>query len=131
MATVRDLIHRALRKGRVVGEGQTPSPELVQDALDELMDLASMWAEVEGIENTLPNSTLDTVVDEPRVVRSLIVYELAVLMAEEMDIEVPAVLARARDRRKGLAQSYFLNDMRTGVDPALLPLTQPYDIGTS
>lgn len=44
MATVRDIITRAYKRLRVVGEGETPSSEAMSDGLDALNDMIYHWS---------------------------------------------------------------------------------------
>lgn len=129
MPTVRAVLTRALRKSSAIPEGATPSQELIQDALETMFDLAGMWHDTEGIPNTLPNSTLETEVQEPRVVIGALVYELAVMIADDLGLLVGRSVIMTRDRFKARAQSYYLNDMRTKVDTALQPRPE-FDIDT-
>jgi hypothetical protein len=43
MPTCNDVITRAFRKARVYGTGETPTPEDMADALDELQNLYEQW----------------------------------------------------------------------------------------
>jgi hypothetical protein len=125
--TVRNILERALRKGRVVPEGDTASPELIADALEELRDMCGTWRDTEGIPNALAAAGLTTAINEPRVVMAALVYELACTLADEVGVPVPTGLTKRAREYKGRAQAFYLNDMTAEMPTALKPAAQ-FDI---
>ncbi|MGQ0835639.1 MAG: hypothetical protein ACT4O5_12115 [Gammaproteobacteria bacterium] len=99
MATARDVITRALRKGHVVGSAETPSDEQISAGLDTFNDMLEAWRD-EGIDLGLSTLTLNTTLAVDAGVMRALVSNLAVEAANDEGVAVPQTTAVIAERSR-------------------------------
>lgn len=118
MATAQDLITRALRKGHVVANGETPATEVLAAALDTFNDLLESWRDA-GIDLGLGTLTLATTVAVDAGSTRAIVYNLAVELANDEHVSVPPKTQQFADESKAALAGRFAGRRRFRFPRAL------------
>jgi len=114
-ATARETITRALRRLTVIAEGETPSPEMANDAL-EVLNTMLFGFSGDGIKYAHAELGLDSTMNFPDeelgFVRDMLGAELAI----EYGKELPQTFAlRAGNARRAMQARYLnLRTARTG-----------------
>lgn len=111
MATAQELIDRALVKGHVVARGVTPDSTLRADGLATLNDMLEAWRD-EGLDLNLGTLTLSTeVAADAGAIRALM-YNLAVELANDERVSVPAKTERLADLSRSSLAARLMGSTR-------------------
>lgn len=128
MATARDLITRALRRGHVIGSAETASAEQSSAGLDTLNDMLEAWRD-EGLDLGLSTLSLSaTLAVDDGAIRA-IVYNLAVEVANDEGIAVSATTALNAERSRAALTGRLSGLRKVRFDRALRQRRR-YDVST-
>lgn len=111
METAQELIDRALIKGHVVARGVTPDSTLRAAALTTLNDMLEAWRD-EGLDLNLGTLALDSNVAADAGAIRAIVYNLAVELANDERVSVPAKTERIADQSRSSLASRLMGSTR-------------------
>lgn len=99
MATAQDLITRALIKGHVIAEGETPTSTLLDSSLATFNDMLEAWRD-EGLDLGLGTLALGSAVAADAGANRAIVYNLAVELANDQHVSVPDKTQKIADQAR-------------------------------
>lgn len=118
MATARDVITRALRRGRIIGSAETPSAEQSATAIDTLNDMLEAWRD-EGLDLGLSTLALDTTLAVDAGVMRAVVSNLAVEVANDAGVAVSQTLALMSERSRAALAGRLSGVRKIRFDRAL------------
>jgi len=120
MATARDLINSAFRKGHVIAEGETAAAEQIVPALETFNDMLEAWRD-DGLDLGLGTLTLDTVVAVDAGAHRAIKYNLAVELANDAHVSVPDVTLTIAERSRSALAGRRSGTRKIRFNAALTP----------
>lgn len=130
MATVTDLISRALRRVGVIAEDETATSSQSNDALDSLNDLLSSWMD-EGIPINNGDLALTDTFPVDVSERRAVFLNLSIELASDYGRSVDAVtFEHAEDLKKVLMVKYSQIDESSFDDSLLYSNRSAFDITT-
>lgn len=118
MATVLDVITRALIKSRVVGMGKTPKANEAADGLVELNNMLGEWAN-DGIDLALPDLISTDDLDLPTDHLSAITLSLAARLGGAYGAELSPADIASLERGMGALRAYHFSIASIGIDHPL------------
>lgn len=111
MATAQELIDRALVKGHVVARGVTPDSTLRSDALATFNDMLEAWRD-DGLDLNLGTLTLNSEATADAGAIRAIVYNLAVELANDERVSVPAKTQQIADQSRSALAARLMGSSR-------------------
>jgi hypothetical protein len=122
--TVLNLIKRAMRTLGILQTQEEPDAAEAQDVLSILNSMLKAW-ELEGIKLAHVDMVLTDTLPYPDNHIDPIVYNLAVMIAPEFEVDTRAdVIYMAKNSYRNL-QNYYHDATELSVDTALHPLFSP------
>lgn len=128
MATAQATIIRALRKGHVTANGETPPTEVLSAAIDTLNDMLEAWRDDKSIDFGLGTLTLATELAVDAGAIRAIVYNLAVELANDEHVSVPSQTREIAERSLAALAGRFLGSRRIRFPRALTSGRGAYDV---